>query len=207
MIDSTTLVNWFLCTEISGNIDGYYSTYFYKNQADSIFYWGPLWDYDVAYNNDRRIPNTYNSLMTDVGYGMTKAWLNRMWEDPWFSRLVNRRYNELLDRGFVEFLYQKIDSLTNLLSRSIQLNYEKWGIRTRMYNEIVLYSSYDQYVYDLKDYISKHSEFLQQAFANRKPLDPTPPFSPKDYFYRITNSNTKKAMETNGNAVVQYTKA
>ena len=205
LIDSTTLVNWFLCTEISGNIDGYYSTYFYKNQADSIFYWGPLWDYDVAYNNDRRIPNTYNSLMTDVGYGMTKAWLNRMWEDPWFSRLVNRRYNELLDRGFVEYLYQKIDSLTNLLSRSIQLNYEKWGIRTRMYNEIVLYSSYDQYVYDLKDYISKHSEFLQQAFANRKPLDPTPPFSPKDYFYRITNSNTKKAMETNGNAVVQYT--
>ncbi len=205
LIDSTTLVNWFLCTEISGNIDGYYSTYFYKNQADSIFYWGPLWDYDVAYNNDRRIPNTYNSLMTDVGYGMTKAWLNRMWKDPWFSRLVNRRYNELLDRGFVEYLYQKIDSLTNLLSRSIQLNYEKWGIRTRMYNEIVLYSSYDQYVYDLKDYISKHSEFLQQAFANRKPLDPTPPFSPKDYFYRITNSNTKKAMETNGNAVVQYT--
>lgn len=205
LIDSTTLVNWFLCTEISGNIDGYYSTYFYKNQADSIFYWGPLWDYDVAYNNDRRIPNTYNSLMTDVGYGMTKAWLNRMWEDPWFSRLVNRRYNELLDRGFVEYLFQKIDSLTNLLSRSIQLNYEKWGIRTRIYNEIVLYSSYDQYVYDLKDYISKHSEFLQQAFANRKPLDPTPPFSPKDYFYRITNSNTKKAMETNGNAVVQYT--
>ena len=205
LIDSTTLVNWFLCTEISGNIDGYYSTYFYKNQADSIFYWGPLWDYDVAYNNDRRIPNTYNSLMTDVGYGMTKAWLNRMWEDPWFSRLVNRRYNELLERGFVEYLYQKIDSLTNLLTRSIQLNYEKWGIRTRMYNEIVLYSSYDQYVYDLKDYIAKHSEFLQQAFANRKPLDPTPPFSPKDYFYRITNSNTKKAMETNGNAVVQYT--
>lgn len=205
LIDSTTLVNWFLCTEISGNIDGYYSTYFYKNQADSIFYWGPLWDYDVAYNNDRRIPNTYNSLMTDVGYGMTKAWLNRMWEDPWFSRLVNRRYNELLERGFVEYLYQKIDSLTNLLTRSIQLNYEKWGIRTRMYNEIVLYSSYDQYVYDLKDYIAKHSEFLQQAFSNRKPFDPTPPFSPKDYFYRITNSNTKKAMETNGNAVVQYT--
>ena len=205
LIDSTTLVNWFLCTEISGNIDGYYSTYFYKNQADSIFYWGPLWDYDVAYNNDRRIPNTYNSLMTDVGYGMTKAWLNRMWEDPWFSRLVNRRYNELLERGFVEYLYQKIDSLTNLLTRSIQLNYEKWGIRTRMYNEIVLYSSYDQYVYDLKDYIAKHSEFLQQAFANRKPLDPTPLFSPKDYFYRITNANTKKAMETNGNAVVQYT--
>lgn len=204
LVDSTTLVNWFLCTEISANIDGYYSTYFYKNQADSLLYWGPLWDYDVAFNNDRRIPNTYYSLMTDVGYGMTKTWINRMWEDPWFAKLVNRRYRELLDKGLVDYLYQKIDSLTALLDKSIKLNYEKWGIRTRVYNEIVLYSSYDQYVYDLKDFISKHCEYLEQTFNSKKPKEPTPPFSPRDYFYRITNANTKKAMETNGNNVVQY---
>ena len=205
LVDSASLVNWFLCTEISGNIDGYYSTYFYKNQADSLLYWGPLWDYDVAYNNDRRIPNTYYSLMTDVGYGMTKAWINRMWEDPWFAKLVNRRYRELLDAGLVDFLYQKIDSLTTLLNRSINLNYEKWGIRTRVYNEIVLYSSYEQYVNDLKDYILNHCDYLEEAFASKKPKEPTPPFSPCEFFYRITNANTQKAIEVDGNSVVQYT--
>ena len=204
LVDSASLANWFLCTEISGNIDGYYSTYFYKNQADSLLYWGPLWDYDIAYNNDRRIPNTYNSLMTDVGFGMTKAWINRMWEDPWFAKLVNRRYRDLLDAGLVDFLYQKIDSLTTLLNRSINLNYEKWGIRTRVYNEIVLYSSYDQYVNDLKDYILNHCDYLEEAFANKKPKEPTPPFSPREYFYRITNANTQKAIEVDGNSVVQY---
>lgn len=204
MVDSATLANWFLCTEISGNIDGYYSTYFYKEQGDSLLYWGPLWDYDIAYNNDWRIPNTIDSLMTNAGYGMTKAWLNRMWQDPWFSKLVNRRYNELLDNGLVTFLFQKIDSLTGLLAQSIALNYEKWGIRTRAYHENVLYSSYDQYVDDLKNYITRHCNYLQGAFVNRKPIEPTPPFQPIDYYYRITNANTAKAMETNGNSVVQH---
>lgn len=205
MVDSTTLVNWFLCTEMSGNIDGYYSTYFYKDQGDSLLYWGPLWDYDIAYNNDSRIPNTIRSLMTDVGYGMTKAWINRMWEDPWFAKLVNRRYGQLLDDGLVEFLYEKIDSMTNLMARSIDLNYEKWGIRTRVYHENVLYSSYGQYVIDLKNYIANHCAFLQEAFANRKPIEPTPPFHPIERYYRITNANTSKAMESNGNNVTQYT--
>ena len=109
-----------------------------------------MWDYDIAFNNDYRMQReqgvwtTAYSLMTDIGYGQTKLWINRMWQDPWFSRQVNRRYNELLDKGLVDYLYQKIDSLTQLLNRSIQLNYEKWGINQRTYHEIVLYSSYDQ---------------------------------------------------------------
>ena len=91
-VDSVSLANWFLATEISGNIDGYYSTYFYKEQQDSLLYWGPLWDYDIAYDNDYRITGTATKLMTNDGYGETKQWVNRMWQDPWFGRLVNRRY-------------------------------------------------------------------------------------------------------------------
>ena len=31
-VDSLSLANWFIGTEVSANIDGYYSTYFYKNK-------------------------------------------------------------------------------------------------------------------------------------------------------------------------------
>ena len=54
LVDSTTLANWYICTEVSGNVDGFFSTYFYKEQDDDRLYWGPLWDYDIAYNNDNR---------------------------------------------------------------------------------------------------------------------------------------------------------
>lgn len=197
-VDSVSLADWFIGTEVSANIDGYYSTYFYKNRQDSILYWGPLWDYDIAYNNDQRIQGTVGQLMTDVGYGKTKDWVNRMWGDPWFGKLVNRRFSELMDAGMVDHMLNTIDSLTVLLDESQQLNYAKWGISTKMYHEIVLYSSYDQYVSDLKNFIVDHCAYLKQAFANKKAAEPTPPFVPGAYYYRILNAGTNDALDVAG---------
>lgn len=194
-IDSVSLANWFIGTEVSANIDGYYSTYFYKNQQDSLLYWGPMWDYDIAYDNDQRIQGNVNKLMTDVGYGQTKVWVNRMWSDPWFGKLVNGRFAELMDAGLTDHMIQTIDSLVALLDESQQLNYQKWGINTKMYHEIVLYSSYDMYIRDLKNFIVQHCDYLVQAFADKKPAEPTPPFCPGNFYYRIINAGTNDAID------------
>lgn len=211
LVDTVSLIDWYLCTEISANIDGFYSTYFYKDQQDPKLYWGPLWDYDIAYANDYRMWNeqglstTAYSLMVNIGYGQTKQWMKRMWQDAWFAKEVNRRYNELLDAGLVDYLNETIDSLVTLLDASQQLNYQKWGIRTQMYHETVLYSSYDQYISDLRQFISDHTAWLKEEFASRKPLEPTPDFVAQSYYYRITNANTLKALELAANNEVQQT--
>lgn len=202
-VDSTSLANWFIATEVSGNVDGYFSTYFYKEQQDSCLYWGPLWDYDIAYNNDNRTDrggssNTERQLMTDHGYGATKNWLNRMWEDPWFGALVTRRYGEVVEAGLEDYLYTQIDSVAELLNESQVLNYNRWGISTRAYRERVLYSSYDQYVNDLKAYIHTHMAYLQTAFEDKKedfPEAPTPPFVPGNYYYTIANVNNGRLID------------
>lgn len=199
-VDSTSLVNWFIATEVSGNVDGYWSSYFYKDQQDPLLYFGPLWDYDIAYNNDNRTDrqgtsNTEQQLMTDAGYGATKNWLNRMWEDPWFGRLVNRRYAEAIDAGLKEYMYEKIDSISALLQESQKLNYQKWGIKSRAYHERVLYSSYDQYVEDIKTYLAIHMPYLQTAFANKKVSEPTPPFEAEDYYYTISNADNGRVFD------------
>lgn len=189
-VDSTSLINWFLATEISANIDGYYSTYFYKEQDDPHLYWGPLWDYDIAYNNDSRIQNTQTKLMDESGYGDAKTWVKRMWADPWFGRLVNERFAEVVDAGLESYMYTQIDSIAELINESQKINYDKWGISTRMYHEIVLYSSYDQYVRDLKNFINSHLSYLKTAFNSKKaqePEKPTPPFKPEEFWYRIKN--------------------
>ncbi len=206
LVDSSTLVNWFLCTEISGNIDGYYSTYFYKEQNDPKLYFGPLWDYDIAYDNDFRITGTDSMLMTDKGYGQTKQWLNRMWQDPWFTQLANRRYRELLDNGLVSHLEAAMDSLALLLDESQQQNYIKWGINKQMYHEVVLYDSYDDYLKYLRQYICNHTSYLSTAFQD-KYLEyprPLPVFVPEDCYYRLYNAGSKKAFDVdNGGNVVQ----
>lgn len=195
LVDSATLAAWYIATEVSANIDGFYSTYFYKEQGDPLLYWGPLWDYDIAYANDVRKGDTTNELMSDIGYGQARIWINRMWEDPWFSKLITRRWNEICDNGFEDFLMARIDSINDLIQESQELNYKKWGIDVRMYNERVLYSSYSQYVTDLKNFIHNHNAFLGNAFANKQPAEETPEFVPDSFYYRITNASTAKAVD------------
>lgn len=210
-VDSASLIDWYICTEVSANIDGFFSTYFYKEQGDDHLYWGPLWDYDIAYNNDYRVKEeqglstTENSMMADIAYNGSKVWVNRMWQDPWFQRCVYARYKKLLEAGLVAYIHHKADSLQQLLRLSQQKNYEKWGISTRVYHEMVLYSSYDRYVSDLKTFVSNHCAYLEQEFAARKPFDPTPPFVPQRYYYHIVNSGTLKAVDVSGGNAVQYT--
>ena len=114
----------------------------------------------------------------------------------------------------MKYLHEKIDSLNILLQESQERNYEKWGINRRMYHEIVLYSSYDQYVADLKAFITDHAEWLKTAFlkkspeepvAPEEPDDPTPPFVPENYYYRLTNVRTGKAIEMVDGEIVQMT--
>lgn len=195
LVDSVTLADWYIATEVSANIDGFYSTYFYKEQGDPLLYWGPLWDYDIAYANDTRMGDTTNELMSDIGYGQARIWINRMWEDPWFSQLINRRWKEITEQGFEDFLMARIDSINDLIQESQELNYKKWGIDVRMYNERVLYSSYSQYVTDLKNFIHNHNAFLGTAFADKKPAVMTPEFVPDSFYYRITNASTAKAVD------------
>lgn len=203
-VDPQSLVNWLIAVEVSANIDGYYSTYFYKNRQDSLLYWGPLWDFDIAYDNDSRICHNVRRLMSDDGYGATKNWVNRMWQDPWFGGLVCDRFQEVVEGNMKGYLMEKIDSLAALLDESQQLNYQKWGIQTRMYHEVVLYSSYSQYVQDLKTFIDQHIDYLATAFPAKRVKAPTPPFAPELYYYIVTNAGTGTHFDCNDGAVVAW---
>ena len=214
LVDSVSLANWYICTEVSANIDGFFSLYFYKEQQQKELFWGPLWDYDIAYNNDWRIGNekglstTAQSLMKDIAYGNARMWVVRMWEDPWFGQLIQRRYQELLDQGLVSHLQGVVDSLYSVLNESQQLNYQRWGIDTRSYHEWVLYSSYDAYVADLKTFVREHCAWLKRAFSGNTQPEPTPAFEPEMVYYRIVNVRTNKALELSADGLAtQYRNA
>ncbi len=214
-VDSVSLANWYLCTEMSGNVDGLYSTYFYKEQKDNHIIWGPLWDYDIAYNNDNRTDrwenssDTENQLMANASYGKVKTWVQQMWSDPWFARLINRRFHEAVDDGIEDYLNEKIDSLTELLEASVQLNYERWSIDQKTLRERILYSTYDDYIYDLRAYICNHLLYLDEAFAELSPNDPEPgpdpepepklPDFPADSlrYYAISNNGSGTFLDVN----------
>ena len=204
--DSATLMSWYIATELSANVDGFWSTYLYKDQDDPHLYFGPLWDYDIAYNNCNRVGDVTNRTMVDAGFGsdLTKVWVKQMIQDPWFNESINRAWKQKLDEGLEEYLYQFIDSMAAYLDQSQEKNYSRYSITSRVYNEIYLYSTYADYIGQLKDFIGKHMKFLTSTFAQRandagggddEPVT-LKPFELQDgYYYRIYNRSTNKVLD------------
>ena len=181
-VDLPSLLNWYIATEISGNVDGTYSTYVYKREYDDHLYWGPLWDFDIAWNNCFRAGDISEKLMANNGFGATatRIWVQRMWEDPWFAQNVNQRWKRLIDEGLRDYLLNKVDSLVEIITESRKLNYEKWDINYRYYDELYLHNTYEEYISDLKTYIERRIEYLTTEFEKRAYTNTTAIYSYDD---------------------------
>ena len=204
-VDAETLASWYVATELTGNPDGFWSTYIYKERGDDKIYWGPLWDYDIAFNNCRRQGDISRKLILDTGYGsdLTGRWIRQMWNDPWFLGLIADKWNSMLEAGVEEKVIEAIDHYAELLEESQRLNFEKWSISNRVYDELVLYNSYSDYVEYLKNYIHTRVVFLTQAFGNLQP--PKPFDGDTSRYYRIRNAGNYQTVDTDGEGVFIYT--
>lgn len=206
MVDSATIIPWYIATELSANVDGFWSTYIYKEKDDPKIYFGPLWDYDIAYNNCNRSGDVTNASMVDKGFGdgLTKVWVKQLIRDPWFNIAVNNAWKMKTSEGLESCLHHYIDSMANLINESQKLNYARYSIDSRAYNEIYLYSTYDEYINQLKDFITEHAIFLTTLFANRagdsgnsgENTDVLKPFEVNNaYFYRVYNKGNNKVLD------------
>jgi hypothetical protein len=198
-VDSMSLINWYIATEMTANVDGFWSTYFYKDKDDPHLYFGPLWDYDIAYNNCSRTGDVTKALMMDQGFGtnLTKVWVTQMWKDKWFANKVNSRWKEIVATGLNTYLNNKTDSLATVLAKTEVENYKTWSISYRYYNELVLHSSYQDYITDLHTFINNHIPYLTTQFASRATngnTETTTEFNPlSNYYYRIYNKGVSIA--------------
>lgn len=194
-VDSLTLASWYISSELTGNPDCFWSTYIYKNRGDDKIYWGPLWDYDIAFNNCNRVGDISRELMINRAFGddLAKLWVKRMWEDPWFVALINREWCRLLEEGIESHVLDYIDSVSGRIEESQKLNFARWPIDGHVYNELVLFSTYAEGVEYLKRYISDHVAYLTETFAaaaagNGDAPVPTPIFyADASVYYLISN--------------------
>ena len=200
MVDTTSLINWYLASELTGNPDCFWSTYLYKRRSDDRFYFGPLWDYDIAFNNDHRLGDAVNSLMRDKAFN-PRQWIRRFWEDDWFRLAVNRRWKELIQSGLEDSLIKYIDATVLLLDASQYRNFDRWPVlSTKVYNEQFLFPTYEQGVDYLKSYLRQRISFLTASFESTQPEIPTPAFSVEPFYYRILNKGTNNAIDVADNA-------
>ena len=162
-LDLNTFLRHFLVGEISGNTDTYWSTYMYKHRETDTIYVGPVWDFDLAFENDTRTMPI--NAKTDYVYrtagsntGDMRAFADKIIvkSDSAKTRLLEIwdevRQGTINERHLTAY----IDSMEQALQASQRLNFLRWPI---MYETIHLsppaWGGYEAEVQNVRRYLSE----------------------------------------------------
>ncbi|MBE7174435.1 MAG: CotH kinase family protein [Williamsia sp.] len=207
MFDIRSGVDGYLLNEICGNGDCFHSNYMYKHRDDSLLYTGPMWDYDIAFDNDYRLGETKYKYMYDWAFGPYDAYGKRVWysritDDEYFYQQVRSRFFEMKKAGLQKRMLYVIDSLSALLQPSQALNFKRWPIlKEKVWMNPVALGSYDKEVKYLRNYVVVHTTWLNGEYVGLPPGTPM----------RIVGEQSGKALQIRdcatiaGSDVVQYT--
>jgi len=161
-LDIDAMINWYLASELCGNSDTFWSIYMMKERGKSQFTFGPIWDNDIAFNNDNRISMATTRLMLDAAHplGSMKSILRNLFSNPEINKKLLDRWAIIHDSNIKEQLIASIDSMEVLLNASQILNYSKWPINQNYNSEMIPRGSYKAEVEYLRSYVSERIDAL-----------------------------------------------
>ncbi|MDD4822906.1 MAG: CotH kinase family protein [Bacteroidales bacterium] len=196
-LDIDAMINWYLTSELCGNSDTFWSIYIMKERGKSQFTFGPIWDNDIAFDNDQRIPMATTSLMLDVAhpFGSMQSILRNLFSNPEINKKLLDRWSEIYHSNFKEQLLASIDSMEVLLNASQTLNYSKWPIYQSYNSEMPPIGSYKAEVAYLRSYVSERIEVLDMLI-NTDLMELGAEFKLKeDQWYSLTNVKALKVLD------------
>lgn len=172
-IDVNSFIRHFLVGEISGNTDTYWSTYLYKKRSEEFFRFGPVWDFDIAYENDLRtfpINNNPDWIYATTGSsaGRTRELVNRLFSDESFVQDLKDTYATYRDNDILseETLVGVIDDYEQQLNKSQQLNFMRWDIMNSMVHaNPYIWGSYEAEVDNIRNYIVGRLYWLDEKLG------------------------------------------
>lgn len=160
--DVESYINCYLVNEIIGNPDAFWSTYMYKDYNNDRLFTGPVWDLDIAANNDIRIGDAENKMMLDSAYE-PRLWINRLMQDQSFRNAIRDRWNSIKDK--VNSIPSFVDQLAAQLAYSQKKNFEAWNIlNEQVYLNLQAAGSYEGEVEYLKNYLVRRLAWLDTQF-------------------------------------------
>ena len=180
MLDLDSYLRYFICQEIIGNADCIWSVHMYKERGDDLIHAGPLWDSELAFDNDSRVYPTNNlrELVSLSGRGpLANGMLNfhkrifnvdlRAKEER--SRIWSIARNENDLNG--ESLCAYIDYWAEQMKNSADLNFMRWDVLGKhIFTNPRAEKSFEEAVENLKTYISERIPRLdEKKFLNYDP--------------------------------------
>ena len=173
LLDAESFFKHFLINELAGNIDTYWSTYQYKKRGDDMIYTGPVWDFDIAFDNvggHYPVCNKTDFVCFDGGShaGNMRNFAHRILkEDPKTMSEIRELWKQFRCNGITsEALCQWIDEQAWLIYQSQYLNFMRWDILNSIeHGNPVARGSFLNEVNYLKKYISDRIEWMDKKLG------------------------------------------
>lgn len=172
LMDVKSAVDYWLIQHVTSNGDAFItgSTYLYKTRdtfdndgnktSAGKFYWGPLWDFDIAYGD-----GTINT----EGIEFNQAWMTAMLYDKdenGFHEMVKREWPVIRDTLLAMTAEGGlIDQYRDELSTSRSQDYDRWKSEISHYYG-VRYSNYEENIEKLKKWIQARVAWMDEYFGS-----------------------------------------
>lgn len=170
-LDTDTYLRHFIVGEMSGNTDTYWSVYMYKQRGDDKIYTGPVWDFDLAFENDNRTYPINNHSQWVFQYGSVEGYMrtltnNIINDNTAKAKLIsiwdNARHNGLDEESLLAY----VDDLSQQLNRSQELNFTRWPIMNEyIHQNPVIWGSYQAEVNNVKNYIRNRIAWIDNKLG------------------------------------------
>jgi hypothetical protein len=172
-LDLDTFLRHFLVGELSGNTDTYWSVNMYKERNDDQVYTGPVWDFDLAFENDNR---TYPvNQLTDYIYrtkgscaGNMRSFVNKIVisNAAAKSQLLSI-WDEVRQAGLTEeYMTNYIDQWEDSLQQSQYLNFLRWPIMNQyVHQNPKLWGSYTAEVQNVRRFMKERFVWMDKRLG------------------------------------------
>ena len=179
-IDLDTYSKYFILEEFSANIDFIYSSfYFTKKRYDDLFYFGPVWDFDLAFDNDPRLVPTNEKPKFAFNYGdssgtmrnFTKVLLENKEVIEYIQKTWEKLCNTVLNENI---LLDFIEEREQYLKESGELNLLKWDNhvpdKKGQYDKVVWHGrkgeNFKESIEVLKNHVNQRFDSLNNLIKN-----------------------------------------
>ncbi len=173
LLDEQTFLKHFLVGEMSGNTDTYWSVYQYKQRGNDTIFTGPVWDFDLAFDNDNRtypVNNKRDFIYRSGGShaGDMQRFVDRIViSDPQTLTTLREIWDKARHNGLSDSeLNQYIDSIAQALNESQRLNFMRWDILGQwVHQNPQVAGSYTGEVGVLKNFVSKRVAWMDNRLG------------------------------------------
>jgi hypothetical protein len=172
-LDLETFLRHFLVGELSGNTDTYWSVYMYKYRDKDTLYTGPVWDFDLAFENDNRtypINEKHDYVYRSGGSvtGNMRSFVDKICLQDEEARAKMLEIWQKARQGDVceQHLFEFIDQQEEYLQEAQKMNFMRWQVMDSLVQKNpVAWGSYEAEVQNVRRFLRERLEWMDSKLG------------------------------------------